>query len=38
MVSPIVRATAQAGTLSCLSNIIGQLITCYQANVSYAKL
>ncbi|KAI7117867.1 hypothetical protein KC352_g33704, partial [Hortaea werneckii] len=33
--SPVLRATVQAGILSALSNIIGQLITCYKSHVPY---
>ncbi|KAK4550733.1 hypothetical protein LTR36_000312 [Oleoguttula mirabilis] len=35
MDSPIVKATLQAGALSGLSNIFGQLILCYRANTPY---
>ncbi|KAI6907598.1 hypothetical protein KC318_g4790 [Hortaea werneckii] len=33
--SPVLRATLQAGILSALSNIIGQLITCHKSHVPY---
>ncbi|KAF2772647.1 hypothetical protein EJ03DRAFT_189473 [Teratosphaeria nubilosa] len=32
MDAPIVKAAVQAATLSAISNILGQLITCYQSN------
>jgi hypothetical protein len=33
MISPIITATWQAGALSALSNVLGQAIQAYQANV-----
>ncbi|GAB1742951.1 hypothetical protein NU219Hw_g8652t2 [Hortaea werneckii] len=35
--SPVLRATIQAGVLSALSNIIGQLITCHKSHVSLPR-